>query len=50
VIIFYNENADDRYPSGILPNADADGDLVLDRNGAKSLFENPNSVIHPIVQ
>jgi hypothetical protein len=48
VIIFYTENADESYPSGILPNADADGDLVLDRIASKSLFENLKAVIHPI--
>jgi hypothetical protein len=48
IIIFYNENADETYPSGTLPNADADGDLVLDRIASKSLFENLKAVIHPI--
>jgi hypothetical protein len=48
VIIFYIENADGDYPSGPLPNADADGDLVLMPSAAKSLFENMKAVIHAV--
>jgi hypothetical protein len=48
VIIFYVENADEKYPTGVLPNADADGDLVLDRNAAHLLFEKMKAVLHAI--
>jgi hypothetical protein len=48
VIIFYNENADESYPTGLLPTADADGDLVLDHVAAKSLYDRMKALIHPI--
>jgi hypothetical protein len=35
-------------PSGVLPNADADGDLLLNPAAAKALFENMKVVIHPV--
>jgi hypothetical protein len=48
VIIFYFENADASYLNGVLPNADADGDLALCHSAAQSLFESMKAVIHPI--
>jgi hypothetical protein len=48
VIIFYCENADARYPSGKLPNADADGDLVLNPGQAQALFKRLAAVVRPL--
>jgi len=49
VIIFYNENADADYAGGVLPNTDADGDLVLDAKDAAALFNRLKSAIHSSV-
>jgi len=48
MIIFYCENADARYPSGKLPNADADGDLVLNPSQAQALFKRLTAVIRAL--
>ena len=48
VIIFYCENADARYPSGTLPNADANGDLVLDPSQAHALFNRLQAAVHQL--
>ena len=39
IIIFYIENADADYPSGVLPGADEDGDLVLKGSDAGALLQ-----------
>jgi hypothetical protein len=46
VIVFYIENADADYAGGVLPNTDADGDLVLDAKDAAALFSRLKSAIH----
>ena len=48
VIIFYCENADTRFPSGRLPNADADGDLVLNTSQAQALFKRLSAVVRQL--
>jgi hypothetical protein len=48
VISFYNESADAAYPTGLLPNADSDGDLPLSPSAARSLFESMRLLIRPI--
>jgi hypothetical protein len=42
------ENADGEYPSGALPGADQDGDLVLDGTAAQSLLQRMASVISEV--
>lgn len=45
IIIFYIENADAQYPSGVLPGADQDGDLVLTGPDANALLQRMSSAI-----
>jgi hypothetical protein len=45
IIIFYIENADAQYPSGALPGADQDGDLVLTGPDANALLQRMSSAI-----
>jgi hypothetical protein len=49
IIIFYLEDADDDYPSGMLPGADSDGDLPLTGSAAESLVSRMEASITPIV-
>jgi hypothetical protein len=48
IIIFYIENADAQYPSGVLPGADQDGDLVLTGPDADALLQRMSSAISPL--
>jgi hypothetical protein len=45
IIIFYIENADAQYPSGVLAGADQDGDLVLTGADANALLQRMSSAI-----
>jgi hypothetical protein len=45
IIIFYIENADAQYPSGVLAGADQDGDLVLTDPDADALLQRMSSAI-----
>jgi hypothetical protein len=45
IIIFYIENADAEYPSGVLPGADEDGDLVLKGSDADALLQRMSAAI-----
>lgn len=48
IIIFYMENADGAYPSGPLPGADEDGDLVLDGEPRDALVQRMESAIRAL--
>jgi hypothetical protein len=45
LIIFYVENADAQFPSGVLPGADQDGDLLLTGPDASALLQRMSSAI-----
>jgi hypothetical protein len=44
--MFYIENADAEYPSGLLPGADQDGDLVLTGQDANALLQPMLTVLY----
>jgi hypothetical protein len=46
IILFYIENADAEYPSGVLPGADQDGDLVLTGQDANALLQRMSTVLY----
>ncbi|HVR45642.1 MAG TPA: hypothetical protein VMT95_03210 [Candidatus Binatia bacterium] len=48
IIIFYIENADAQYPTGVLPGADQDGDLVLTGQTAKAVLSGMASAISQV--
>lgn len=48
IIVFYMENADSDYPTGALPGADEDGDLVLEGEAREAMALRLEAVIRPL--